>query len=78
MSSISRIARISTPLLTDHPEEFDPVKLLWLLQAQGWTPQQFSTVFGCELDTVYKWSYTRKCSRLARIRAATLKKQWGF
>lgn len=78
MSSLSIISRISAPLLTDHPEEFDPVELLWIMRCEGWTAEQFATVFGCELDTVYKWSYTRKYSRLARIRAATLKKQWGF
>ena len=76
MSSISTIARISTPLLTDHPEEFDPVELLWIMQREGWTTEQFSTVFGCSLHNVYKWSQTRRCGRLARIRAATLKKQW--
>ena len=81
MTNISTIARprILAPLLVDHPEEFDPVELLWIMQREeGWTAEQFATVFGCSLHNVYKWSQTRKCGRLARIRAATLKKQWGF
>ena len=81
MTNISTIARarIPAPSLVDHPEEFDPVELLWMLQREeGWTYEQFATVFGCSVYNVQKWSSTRKCGRLARIRAATLKKQWGF
>lgn len=78
MTSVSTISRISAPLLTDHPEEFDPIELLWIMQREGWTTEQFATVFGCTIHNVYKWSQTRKCGRLARIRAATLKKQWEF
>lgn len=76
MTSVSTISHIRKPLLTDHPEEFDPVELLRIMQREGWTVEQFATVFGCEPDTAYKWRYNRKCCRLARIRAATLKKQW--
>lgn len=75
MNSLTR-ARIPAPLLLDHPSEFDPVELLWIMQREGWTAEQFATVFGCSLHNVYKWSQTRRCGRLARIRAATLKKQW--
>lgn len=67
---------IAAPLLTDHPEEFDPVELLWMMQRCGWTTTQFAIAFGCSLHCVYKWSITRKPSRLARIRAADLKRQW--
>lgn len=80
MTNISTIARarIPAPSLVDHPEEFDPIELFRLAQAQGWTAEQFATVFGCEPDTVYKWKHRGKFCRLARIRAATVKKERGF
>jgi len=80
MNSLSTIARarIPAPSLTDYPEEFDPIELFRLARAQGWTAEQFATVFGCEPDTVYKWKHRGKFCRLARIRAATVKKERGF
>ena len=62
------------------PEEFDPVKLYWLASQQfHWKLDDFSEVFGWARDTIYKW-LIKKCppSKQAKIRAATLKKEWGL
>ncbi|MEG4010364.1 hypothetical protein QUA41_30685 [Microcoleus sp. Pol11C1] len=81
MTNISTIVRPVAifPGLTEFPDEFDPIELLWLVQRKyEITAEQFAHAFGVEPDTVYHWSSTHKCSRLARIRAATLKRDWGF
>lgn len=62
------------------PEEFDPIELLEIVRKKFriniW---QFAIIFGLEEDTIYKWnSGKKKPGRLARIRAATLKKEWGL
>jgi hypothetical protein len=66
------------PTLKD-PDEFDPIELLRLCQYNfDVSTQQFARWFGCELDTVYKWAQGKKSCKLAKIRAATLKREIGF
>jgi DNA-binding transcriptional regulator YiaG len=69
---------IGPPL--EEPEEFDPIKLLEMAMKKfRLKVYEFAIVFGLEQDTIYKWrSGKDKPGRLARIRAATLKKEWGL
>lgn len=81
MTNISEVARPPLGVLPpplEEPEEFCPVKLLWLCrQHYGWNTEKFSWVFGWNEETIRKWHYGRqKPSKQARIRAATLKQMW--
>ncbi|MEG5173240.1 hypothetical protein [Microcoleus sp. B3-D7] len=59
------------------PEEFDPVELLFKAQNRfNWSLEQFAISFGWEVSTIQKWKERQKFSRQARIRAATLKREW--
>jgi hypothetical protein len=61
------------------PEEYDPVDLLWLAVGKfGWSDEEFATNFGWQLGTIRKWTCGQKAGRSARIRAATLKREWGL
>jgi DNA-binding transcriptional regulator YiaG len=69
---------IAPPL--KEPEEFDPIELLEMamkkFRLKIW---QFAMIFGLDQDTIYKWrSGKDKPGRLARIRAATLLKEWNL
>lgn len=67
------------PLLLKEPEEFCPIELLRLVQFHyNASTDEFARWFGCEVDTVYKWAQRKNSSRLAKIRAATLKREMGF
>ena len=68
-------ALLTPPVI--EPEEFDPVELLFKAQSRfGWGVEEFAISFGWEADTIKKWTYKQKFSRQARIRAATLKREW--
>lgn len=61
----------------EEPEEYSPVDLFWeALQTFNWTDEQFAKNFGWEVSTIWKWVYGQKAGRSARIRAATLKREW--
>lgn len=82
MTNISEFRRdtlvVSAPPIQE-PEEFDPIELLRLFQYYyNFSTEQFATCFGCEVDTIYKWAQKRKCCKLARIRAADLKRERGI
>lgn len=77
MSVTEKLVTLVPPIV--EPDEFSPVDLLWLSQGRfKWSTADFAAVFGWELDTVRKWTYGKKPSRQARIRAATLKRIWGI
>ena len=78
MNNITQNSDLQIPPV-EEPQEFDPVALLWLTAGKfGWTDEQFSINFGWELSTIRKWTCGQKCSRQARIRAASLKREWGL
>ncbi len=59
------------------PEEFDPIELLFKAQNRyNWSLEKFAICFGWEVSTIQKWKEKQKFSRQARIRAATLKRDW--
>lgn len=78
MYNITQNADSFTPAVQE-PEEFDPVNLLWLAVGKfKWSDEQFAINFGWEVATIRKWTCGQKAGRSARIRAATLKREWGI
>ena len=63
----------------EEPEEYDPVELFRrAVDEYKWTDEEFATNFGWEVTTIRKWLYGQKVGRSARIRAATLKREWNL
>ena len=78
MNNITQNSNLQIPPV-EEPQEFDPVALLWLAAGKfGYSDAEFALVFGCELSTLRKWTCGQKVGRQARIRAATLKRDWGL
>jgi len=78
MYNITQSADSSTPPVKE-PEEYDPVDLLGLAVGKfKWSDEEFATNFGWEVTTIRKWTYGQKVGRSARIRAATLKREWNL
>lgn len=71
--------KIAAPPIVE-PAELDPVFLFEVARENfGWSREQFSVAFGCELYTLYRWMQKRRNScKLARIHAANLYRLWGF
>ena len=73
--------------ITQNTDSFTPaVKELRRVRSSGstlvavgkfkWSDEQFATNFGWEVTTIRKWTCGQKAGRSARIRAATLKREW--
>lgn len=78
MNNITHIPDTCIPPV-EEPEEYSPVELFWQTRAEfGYSEENFACVFGCEASTLKKWIYGQKIGRQARIRAATLKREWNL
>lgn len=78
MSNITQNSDLEIPPV-EEPEEYNPVDLLWQAAGKfGYSDADFARVFGCELSTLRKWTCGQKIGRQARIRAATLKREWNL
>ena len=78
MNNIAQNSDLQIPPV-EEPQEFDPVALLWLAIGKfKWSDEEFATSFGWELSTIRKWTTGQRAGRSARIRAATLKREWGL
>lgn len=78
MTNITQNRGVVVPAV-EQPEEYDPVELFWLAVGTfNWKDEQFAINFGWEVATIRKWTCGQKAGRSARIRAATLKREWGL
>jgi len=77
---MSNIASNPIQITITDPEEFDPVALLELaIDKFHIRANQFAKIFGTEAQTLSNWrSGRRNPTRQCRIRAASLKKEWGL
>lgn len=77
LPGISSLLKVSAPPIVE-PEQLHPVELFQQSRDRfGWTTAQFAEIFGCPLDTLYKWMQGRYTpNKWAKIYAANLKKQW--
>jgi len=80
MSMIASIPVIVTTLEIVEPEEFCPIALLDLaIKKFRVKCYEFAVVFGIEAQTISAWRCgSRVPTRQNRIRAASLKKEWGM
>jgi len=63
----------------EEPEEYNPVELYReAVIKYKWSDEDFAKNFGWEVATIRKWTYGQKVGRPARIRAATLKREWNL
>lgn len=69
--------KIAAPPIAE-PEQLHPVELFYQCRDTfGWSTAEFAEVFGCELDTFYKWMQKRyNPNKWVKIYAASLKKEW--
>ena len=80
MSMIASVPGIASILEIVEPEEFCPIALLDLaIKKFRVKCYEFATVFGIEAQTISAWRCgSRVPTRQNRIRAASLKKEWGM
>ena len=67
-------------IIIEHPQEFNPVELIRLVQAQtSLTYREIAIAFSCEPNTIAKWMCgAKKPSKAYRIWAGELKKKWNL
>ena len=80
MSMIASVPGIAPTLKIVQPEEFCPIALLDLaIKKFRVKCYEFAVVFGIEAQTISAWRCgSRVPTRQNRIRAASLKKEWGM